>query len=624
MSGSTAVGGDAGRAGQAGRGGGVGRVAKLPDRGWRPGQRRQGCVVWFVSEDGTQRHRFDLSNLPGGPVIKEELAAAFEAVTGPLGSYKRFESAKNLPHVARRLAAWIAQTRPGLTELGQLTRADARMLARSIRTVQERSTLRALLRHSTASSAVIEEIGHYRIRREHTARQPYTDAELARICTVARAIVRRARDRIWQQRTLVTDYRSGRLAHLDATDPTRCLAEVLDHYDRLGDVPWKRDDQRMRRAARAVRALQDPPRNRNDESVMMSQLHLTNDEAWAFAVLLAALTGLNLSVLDTLPAPRIQATGDDEPPVALVDTVKHRRGPRACVTLPLDAFLEAMPAAARSRVASEAASRVGATSLTSAFGVFSLLIDLSEPARRQLRTERALVYVSPVKDLVTGSNFKVGVPGHKGRRRGFVKRWLTGDGPADALLTGISFDRLRKTRIAATRRPIAHTPATYASYLSRMSAVTTEGFQIIREALDQEVAKAADRRKMQVITASPAGSDPAGGPDTILGSCSDFEHSPIDGGLPCRQTFLTCLECENARALPRHLPFQLAVHDKLTKLRTTMAAAQWATDYAGPAAQLQQIITEFGPAQVHQARSQITEAHRRWVDYLFQGDLDPQ
>jgi hypothetical protein len=595
----------------------------LPAAGWQPARRRQGCLVLFTSEDGTQRQRFDFSRLACDERVSGELAAAFEAMTGPLGTCKRLASARNLFYAAQCTAQWVSQARPGLTSLSQLTRADARMLARSFTSRQSFEGTRAMLgRCGHVSQEAREELARHRVARTSGARQPYTDAELARITTVARAIARRARDRIRERRALLARYRDGLLDDLPSGDGRRQLAAMLDHCDRAGDVPRKPSGVPLAAVAEAARyAAGGEAAGRELCGVLMPQLHLTIGEAWAFAVLLAALTGLNASVIDTLPAPALRATAAGEPPVTLVAAGKHRRGSRARVTLPLGG----LPAQLRAG-SGTTASGVAATSLNSPAGVFGLLTDLTEPARRHLRGSRALVYVSPQKDAWTGSYFKEGIPLYPGRQRVFARPWLTGDPAADALLEGIGFDRLRKTKIASGRRPVAHTPATCAAYLRKMDMVTAEGFQVVREALDSEVSRALSRRQMTAVPDPAAlapgeGDDPAR--DTVLGGCADFASSPLDGGLPCRQTFLACLDCTNARALPRHLPFQLAVAGELAAIRPAMTAAGWTARYAGRAAQLAAIAAEFEPAQVQAARAGVTGAHRQLAARLLAGDLDP-
>ena len=51
----------------------------------------------------------------------------------------------------------------------------------------------------------------------------------------------------------------------------------------------------------------------------------------------------------------------------------------------------------------------------------------------------------------------------------------------------------------------------------------------------------------------------SGRSDTVLASCTGHTDSPhAPAGMPCTASFLECLDCPNARALPRHLPVQVA------------------------------------------------------------------
>jgi hypothetical protein len=154
-----------------------------------------------------------------------------------------------------------------------------------------------------------------------------------------------------------------------------------------------------------------------------------------------------------------------------------------------------------------------------------------------------------------------------------------------------------------------------------MRPVTEEGFHIVREALDEQVQAALTRRRMTVTTRPDNADNPS--QDTILGTCSDFQHSPLDAGGVCRQSFLSCLDCRNARAFPRHLPLQLAVLDELRARQPHVPLERWITDFAGRVAQLEEIVEEFEPAQRTQARRQITDQHHRLAARLLQGELDP-
>lgn len=594
---------------------GRGRPATQPPAGWRAPARRDGCRVQFISEDGRQHKLFDFSRLPGRPEVAEELAVAFEEATGPLGTWKRQKSANNLWTAARKATQWLAHTRPGLTSLAQLSVADARLLALSFRVPSGYGPmvhLRALFRHSPVVSAeVLDRLSHFHGRRD-TARQPYTEQEFRWIGTAARGIVRRARTRLRTHWQLVADFRAGRFDQHAPLDPQRCLAEALDHCARTGDIP------RSSTTGLPTRLNQRAVTAAGGHSVM-TLLHLTSREAWAFAVLLASLTGLNASVLAELPAPHQLASTPDEPGIALVDANKPRRGTRSAMTLPLSALRSQLrPPGGDTRPP-----KVLNTSLTTAFGVFTLLVELTEPGRRLVGSQQAFVFYNGIPAQPGGRLLKEGLPNiTTDQRRVWLREVLTGDEQRDQVLAQTSLDRLRKTYLQQHRRPVAHTPATLARYLRRMRTVTEEGFQIVREALDEQVADALARRRMVVAPTAADGADGVG-QDTVLGSCEDFDHSPLDGGGACRQTFLSCLDCGNARAFPRHLPLQLVVLDELRARQATVPLERWATDFAGRVAQLEEIVNEYEPAQRAHARSQITDAHRRLTVRLFAGDLDP-
>lgn len=507
--------------------------------------------------------------------------------------------ARNIPPATMTVARWIAATRPELMTLAGLTIADARMLARSITNGRHLSMVRALLQSCAQVPAdVLEEFARHHVPRPDTAREPYTAAEFERICVVLRGIVRKARDRIRTHRALIADLRTGQLDVLADDDPKRKLAVVLDHCERTGDLP--RSEVTGAPSTEARRLTEGYGRGRPG---LMTLIHLTTGEAWAFGALLTALSGFNASVLDTLPARHLRATGQDEPAIALVETNKPRRGANAKTTLPLTSSGPDEPI----------------PSLTSPAGVYSTLVELTELTRSFLGNDSAFAYYAGRSN---GPPFRAGMPGPGGRIPDWVAPWLTGEATHDALLCTISLDRLRKTRIEMSRIPIGQSRTMHAHYLRRMRKVREEGYGIVREVLDDQVAKALARRQIKVTPDPTEEHDSASPNDTVLGECDDFQHSPFDNGRPCRQSFLTCLDCVNARAFPRHLPVQLLVADRLRDQQTEIPAEHWVRRYAGALAQLGDIFTYYTAAQIEKARSEITDHHRGIVDQLLRGDLD--
>ena len=591
----------------------TGHPAAQPDPAWRPVLRRRGLIVTFVSEDSTQPKDFDFGSLPGTDGIRRDFAIAFGDATGVLGISKRLRGAGALWQSARHACCWLAENRPGMQGLADLSASDARLLALSCRVPSGPGPLHSLKTLLRCSPVVSDEARQAFTRVRHpktnTARQPYSTEELRRITVVARGVVRRARTRLKTHWQMVDDYRAGQFDHLPRADPSRSLAEVLDHCAREGDFPRTASGARAyvtRRVAAAAGGCH-----------LQSFLHLSPSEAWAFGVLLAGLTGLNLSTLDSLPAPHRHASSPDEPGIVFVNANKPRRGKRSVMTVPVTALRpELRPLGGQNRRAA-----VANTSLTTAYGVFMWLLELTEPARALTGTQRAFIYYSAQPDYVEQKLFGYGISstasGVNARRR-WMAPWLTGDADHDGLLLGISMDRLRKTYLEQVRKPTSHAPATLARYLSRMDPVRNEGFQIVAEALDEQVTRALARRS---ITVQPDSHDIGSGQDAVLGTCADFEHSPIDGRR-CRQSFMACLDCSNARAFPRHLPVQLVVADRLRGLRTEMPIGQWISDHAGPLAQLDDIFTEYEQAQLRAARAEITDGDNRKVDHLLAGHLE--
>ncbi|MFI9415227.1 hypothetical protein [Nocardia gamkensis] len=564
-------------------------------------------MVEFVSEDGRQRRTFDFSVLPGQVQTRQEFAAAFAETIGPLGPRRRLGSANSVWTVIRKATLWLAENRPSMTGLAELTVADARMMLNAMRTPngdRPVSQLRTLLGYCpTVRPEVLREVARHVNGRPQGGAQPYTEQEWRWISIALRRMIRQARDRILKHRQLVEDFRAGQFDTRHRLDPDRCLGAVLDYYIRTGELP-KATTSGFKSPTVLIAGWAA-------ERPLKSLVHLEPGEVWAFGALLVGLTGLNPSTVFELPVPRTLATAPDEPGIVFVDAIKYRRGPRAAMTVALADLrseLHPLPGDRRPQ-------QVVRTSLTTPFGVLMLLVELTESARVMMGSDFAFAFYNA--SAATGLSDRS--PGISNASRAlWVSDVLTGDPQRDEVILGLGLSRLRKTHLERHRRPVAHTPATMTRYLHNMHTVTEEGYQIIREALDAQVTDALARRRIQVQTAPVTEAQ-----DTVVAACVDFERSPHDGGSRCRQTFLTCLDCSNARAFPRHLPFQLAVLNELTAARAGMPMAHWTREFAGRVAQLEQIIGEFEPAQRDHARAQITDTHRNMAVRLLAGDLDP-
>jgi hypothetical protein len=209
----------------------------------------------------------------------------------------------------------------------------------------------------------------------------------------------------------------------------------------------------------------------------------------------------------------------------------------------------------------------------------------------------------------------------------------------------LRMDLLRLTYIELHQKPVAHTEQTAATtYLARNRGNVTEYRKVVAQTLAAEVAKARARGTVATMSAKDAerarqapeavaaeqGLDPVtlkrmldGELDTVLAACSDNRSGPhAPPGQPCRASFMQCLDCECARALPRHLPVQVVVHDRLAERREQMDALQWAQWFAAPHAQLSDLLDQHDETAVADARCRVGPAEQALVDLFLNRELD--
>jgi hypothetical protein len=208
----------------------------------------------------------------------------------------------------------------------------------------------------------------------------------------------------------------------------------------------------------------------------------------------------------------------------------------------------------------------------------------------------------------------------------------------------IHVSRIRQTVIEHRRRPVAQTRKTMKDqYLKPSPTVHEDSRHVVAAALEEQVAKARACQAVPVFTTAllhQATMDPdvaaqvglsaemirrlAGGEqDTVATACLDHQTPPdARGDGPCRASFLTCLSCPNARALPHHLPVQITLYDHLAALRPNLDPATWSARYEHPVSQLEDILSHYTHAERVHAREQVTDQQRRLVEDLVNGRLD--
>ncbi|MFD8888423.1 hypothetical protein ACFV0H_38955 [Streptomyces erythrochromogenes] len=115
----------------------------------------------------------------------------------------------------------------------------------------------------------------------------------------------------------------------------------------------------------------------------------------------------------------------------------------------------------------------------------------------------------------------------------------------------------------------------------------------------------------------------AGELDTVLGGCTDHLASPHSpAGEPCRASFLLCLSCPCARATPAHLPVLVAVHEGLEARKQEMTPLRWAERFAGPVAQLADLLAAFPTAMIATTRAELTAEQRALAERCLTRGLD--
>lgn len=613
-----------------------GRHASLPDARWEPPSRllADGTSVRFIEESGGREKTFDFAAVDAPPEIRRWLARVMARRAGPRSETRRVKTAESHFIILRIFASVLAAANPPARTPADVS--SGRIAAFTERHAGMKSqgdylaTLRTLLRDDPeiserARAAVITA----RIPRpagDGKAKAPgYSPGDWQLITTAMRAGIRAARDRIREGRALLERFRSG----IPLTGRDTMTASLLDAFDRDGDFPRYADGSPSGEVAAA-----------GGGAALASRLCLTLREATVFALLLTAVTGENFGTVAAWPAASFRPDGSQpgSPAVALVEAVKPRRGPdREHMVTALE---DLPPGLASLMTADDGETRL----FRSPLRLYELLVDLSSLARRHGGFPGAFCSYNPWPGRYGGSRWAGGVQAHH------VVRWarehgFPSAGDATAGSPAVDVRRIRQTVIEHKRRPVAHTRATMNDqYLSLSPDIRADSREVVAAALRDEVAKARKRCQVPVwpaeftaraqadpaAAAAEAGLEPealqrliAGEQDTPLASCADHLAGPAGPpGTPCPLSFLECLDCVNARALPHQLPVQLAAADKIAALRPHLDPSVWQARWEPRLQQLAGITAAYTPAERQQARQAVTAGQQQMIDDLLGGRWD--
>ncbi|MFI9585919.1 hypothetical protein ACIHCQ_29690 [Streptomyces sp. NPDC052236] len=612
-----------------------GRRANLPSASWQPPQlgvvpEAGGTLVRFLAESGEQSKTYDFSICEVAPELQQWLARCLSRRIGTARTpVKRLTAADDHFGALRGFARVLSRQQPVPTCPQELAGMHIRAFVEHYDDQPKRQhsafkQLRSVLRNDPElPEAARQALFDVRVKEPEVIRPgAYADDDWQAIMTAARRDIRLARERIEVGQRLLARWRGG--------DPVLSRQEaergaLLDIFDCTGDLPRQAGGKGNHTNA-VLRA--------GGFHHLAASLCLTRPEATAFCLLLTALTQENFGTIAAWPAAHFHPEGAQEDErVVLVEESKPRRGPErehmiaALEHLP-DAVAELLGAAAdESRL------------MRSPLRLYLLLLSFTELPRRHGGTSAAFAVLNQ-----RGERWGVGV------RAGDARNWARSHGfPAARHATpgrpGVDTDRIRQTALERRRHPVAHSRHTHNDiYLKGSSTVRADSRKVVGAALRQEVAKARVVQSVPVFTAefvawarenlgeaaAQAGLEPRtlkdlldAQRDTAAVACVDHLASPVaEPGQPCTASFLQCLTCENARALPHHLPVQMAARDGILQRRPHLDPPVWHARFRAPLQQLEGIIDHFTEAEHRQAQDDLTADQQRLVDDLLDGRLD--
>lgn len=603
----------------------------------------RGLVVRCFDQQGEDQKDFDFSGFVMAAPLRDALVAAFVKRTAPGAGLTSLSSSRNAYLPLARLDLFLATLPSPPAEIAELTPEHLdgfyRHRAHVGSAAAELEQLKMLLGNAEGlSGAVTARLARPMPKKPKAERkESYSKAEIKRIAQAARLDLRAAAARIRRNRALLARARQGEVpAGLDRD--TRRRLELLESVDRIADVP--------RRARPVKRGGHPPVKWLGDFGTVLevvSWLHLTRAEVAAGAVLLGVMTGENPDVIIKAPALHHRADGyTGGPGTAIVALRKPRRQSRAYMDLALSEVPDwiSIPEDLRGLSARD--------ELHTPFGLYMLLHELTSRSRALAGGNRLLVGYGASGGSGVGRGLRPMAAGGMqvsllGRTHGLTADTPDEDGRPVPL--PVRLDLLRLSFIELHQKPVAHTTQTAATqYLLRNRGNLAEYQKVVAGVLETEAAKARTRGKVATMSTPDlerARLDPQAVADeqgidaqtlerlldkeldTVMTACTSNNDSPHGApGQPCPASFMLCLECECARALPHHLPVQVLVLERLAERREQMNALQWAQRFAGPHDRLTDLIDQHDDAAVQDARQAATAADRLLVERFLNRELD--
>ncbi|MFC5667641.1 hypothetical protein ACFP3U_32320 [Kitasatospora misakiensis] len=555
----------------------------------------------------------------------EDLAAAEAARFGPTGTCRTLQSAEHVHYSARLLLIFLATLDNPPADPGELRESHLLRLRLHLQNRGDgvgftgRFGAVLLLLRRLPPGRLRPEVVDFLARRGHVAGRPqegrpgYSEREFAAIVTAARSDVAAIRDRI----------------AAGEAELARIEAEGLDVFE----GQERTDAERLLRLARTGTARGIPngrtlPRGmvgNHWRRLLAQRLFLTESDLTPLLILGVALTGRNVETIKDLPAEHRLL---EERAVA-VNLLKRRRAksasretvhwevglPSRQLHTPGGYYLLLHRLTTRSRSFS------GGDHLWSVFaGLDGRPADHGEYWDAK---QEAAGHVAPFALRMNAS------------RRLSLRQWSASHGLRDDVgeLLEVTSNRIKTTvEVRTTRALGGHLPTasrtntmdvSFRHYLKPDPRVRDWAERVMAQALAdaENHARAATARVLDEAAETAMAADPHaaakllgttagkiaeardGRLDTLVSACLDFENGPFDEG-PCRQSFLTCLRCENALVLEKHLPALLALLDRMRAELDAANVADWCRRHAVTwLVVTRRILPRFTAAQIRNAEA---------------------
>ncbi|WP_053606957.1 hypothetical protein [Streptomyces sp. MMG1522] len=587
----------------------------------------------FYEEQTGLRKDFNFSGFPVPVEMQRWMAQLLASRCGPRGGSKRTRTAQAYFDILKHFAAVLAKAEPVPSEPGELTAAHFQAFRKRYEEVPTvvRPYVLALRRMMQPREELAADARRELLRTRLPTGTPdgriftYSDSEWQQIMTALRHDVRTCRDRIREGLRLLAAFRSG---GLEVGSQEESLGRLLDLFARTGDLPRRQGPSGKRYHTREVLRL-------GGARGISRMLCLTGNEATAFALLISALTAENFGTVKKWPAAHTRPDGGfGAPGIALIEESKPRRGPEHEHMV---IALEDLPPSLREVLEAE---KADSKLFRSPLRLYELLLELTQVARQLSGESAAFLSCSP-----SSRTRKVEWNPNLHSRNWGLSHGFSPSKDTESDKPAVDVRRIRQTALELQRRPVAHTARTLRDhYLRRSSTVQAQRRTLVGEALCEQIAKARAVAEVPVFTPAfleRAAADPTaaaaeagleaevlkrmltGEQDAVVTACTDHRDSPHSSpGQPCTASFLVCLNCKNARALPHHLPLQVAVHDRLLALRPNIDPNVWRVRYETTVHQLQDIIDHYTTAEQASARESLLPSQERLVGALITGRLD--